>query len=94
MENSEMSEDKADGEKSPSVSRSRLRKEVSGDIRDRMLNVILKHRNQTGRAERKRWSQPMQQKSRNATMKSQKLMKNQWKIFGKRSKSRRKGNRR
>ena len=27
MENSEMSEDKADGEKSPSVSRSRLRKE-------------------------------------------------------------------
>jgi len=69
-------------------------KKVSGDIRDRMLNVILKHRNRTGRAERKRWSQPMQQKSRNATMKSQKLMKNQWKIFGKRLKARRKGNRR
>ena len=29
-----------------------------------------------------------------ATMKSQKLMKNQWKIFGKRLKERRKGNRR
>lgn len=44
MENSEMSEDKADGEKSPSVSRSRLRKESIRGHRQ-MLNVILKHRN-------------------------------------------------
>ena len=90
MENSEMSEDKADGEKSPSVSRSRLRKE---SIRGHP-GQDAERDSETPEPDRQRWSQLMQQKSRNATMKSQKLMKNQWKIFGKRSKARRKGNRR
>mgnify|MGYP000289649808 CR=1 FL=1 len=91
MENSEMSDDKAGGEKSPSVSRSRLRKE---SIRGHPGRDA-----ETSEPDRQSRKKKMvvayaAQKSRNATMKSQKLMKNQWKIFGKRLKERRKGNRR
>lgn len=42
MENSEMSDDKAGGEKPPPVSRSRLRKDSIRGIRNGNLNVILK----------------------------------------------------
>lgn len=52
MENSEMSDDKAGGENLRLFHVPDFVKRVSGDIRD----VMLKHRNRTGRAERKRWS--------------------------------------
>ena len=82
MENSEMSEDKADGEKSPSVSRSRLRKESI--------------RGHPGQDAERDSETPVNitAASRSAVCLGKFYMKNQWKIFGKRSKARRKGNRR
>ena len=93
MENSEMSDDKAGGEKSPPVSRSRLRKDSIRGHPERKFERDSEITEPDRQNRKKRWSQPMQQKSRNSTMKRQKLMKNQWKTFGKRSKARQKGNR-
>lgn len=75
MESSEMSEDKAGGEKSPSVSRSRLRKESIRGHPGRDTERDSETPEPDRQSRKKRWSQLMQQKSRNATMKSQKLMK-------------------
>lgn len=82
MENSEMSDDKAGGEKSPSVSRSRLRKESIRGHPERKFERDSEITEPDRQNRKKRWSQPMQQKSRNATMKSQKLMKINGRLSG------------
>ena len=80
MENLEMSDDKAGGEKSPSVSRSRLRKESIRGHPD----VMLKHRNRTGRAERKDGRSLCSERAE--TPRKVRNDEKQWKIFGKRLK--------
>ena len=87
MENSEMSDDKAGGEKSPPVSRSRLRKD---SIRG---HPEWKFERDSEITEPDRQNRKKKMVTAYAA-KEQKLMKNQWKTFGKRLKIRRKGNRR
>ena len=92
METSEISDLRAGEEKSSPVSRSRLRKDSIRGHPGRKVEADSEIV-EPDKAGRKKWSQHMQQKSRNATMKNQKLMKNQWKTFGKKLRVRQRENR-
>ena len=80
METSEIRDLRAGEEKSSPVSRSRLRKDSIRGHPGREAEPEIPELDRQSR--KKKWLQRMRQKSRNATMKNQKLMKNQWKTFG------------
>ena len=80
MENSEMSDDKAGGEKSPSVSRSRLRKESIRGHPGRDAETSEPDRQSRKKKDGRSFMQRKEQKRYHEKVRS--LMKNQWKISG------------
>ena len=94
MESSEMSEDKAGGEKSSSVSRSRLRKESIRGHPGRDTERDSETPEPDRQSRKKKMVTAYAAKEQKRYHEKSEVDENQWKIFGKRSKARRKGNRR